>query len=45
MLIESLPGIHSGIGSEVREAFNDTSTTHIIAISGFKTSRMETMSV
>jgi len=30
-----LLGIESGISSEVRDAFNDTSTTHIIAISGF----------
>jgi hypothetical protein len=31
-----LPGIESGIRSELCEAANDTSTTHIIAISGFK---------
>ncbi len=36
MLIEPIPGIHSGIGSEVSQAFKDTSTNHIIAISGFK---------
>ena len=30
-----LLGIESGISSDVRDAFNDTSTTHIIAISGF----------
>ncbi len=36
MLIELLPGIDSGISSELREAFYDTNTTHIIAISGLK---------
>ena len=36
LLIELLSGIRSGIGSEVHEAFKDTGTTHIIAISGFK---------
>ncbi len=36
MLIELLPGIHSGIGSEVPQAFYNASATHIIAISGFK---------
>jgi competence protein ComEC len=35
LLAGILLGIESGISSEVREAFNDTSTTHIIAISGF----------
>lgn len=30
-----LLGIESGIADEVRQAFNDTGTTHIIAISGF----------
>jgi competence protein ComEC len=30
-----LLGIESGIDDEVRQAFNDTGTTHIIAISGF----------
>ena len=36
MLIELLPGIDSGFSSELREAFYDTNTTHIIAISGLK---------
>jgi competence protein ComEC len=36
LLAGILLGIESGISSNVREAFNDTSTTHIIAISGFK---------
>ena len=36
MLIELIPGIDSGISPEVPQAYNDTSTTHIIAISGFK---------
>ncbi len=36
MLIEPLPSIHSSIGSEVPQAFKDTRTNHIIAISGFK---------
>ncbi|MFV1858729.1 MAG: ComEC/Rec2 family competence protein [Anaerolineales bacterium] len=35
LLAGILLGIESGISSEVRDAFNDTSTTHIIAISGF----------
>jgi competence protein ComEC len=35
LLAGILLGIESGISSDVREAFNDTSTTHIIAISGF----------
>ena len=35
LLAGILLGIESGISSEVRQAFNDTSTTHIIAISGF----------
>ncbi|MFQ5943535.1 MAG: ComEC/Rec2 family competence protein [Anaerolineales bacterium] len=35
LLAGILLGIDSGISSEVRNAFNDTSTTHIIAISGF----------
>ncbi len=35
LLAGILLGVESGISSEVREAFNDTSTTHIIAISGF----------
>ncbi len=30
-----LLGVESGIDPELRQAFNDTSTTHIIAISGF----------
>ncbi len=36
LLIEPLPGIDSGISSEVPQTFKDTSTTRIIAISGFK---------
>ena len=35
LLAGILLGIESGISSETRDAFNDTSTTHIIAISGF----------
>lgn len=35
LLAGILLGVESGISSDVREAFNDTSTTHIIAISGF----------
>ncbi len=35
LLAGILLGIESGISSELRESFNDTSTTHIIAISGF----------
>jgi competence protein ComEC len=35
LLAGILLGIESGISSEVRQTFNDTSTTHIIAISGF----------
>lgn len=35
LLAGILLGVESGISEEVREAFNDTSTTHIIAISGF----------
>ncbi|MGH2621595.1 MAG: ComEC/Rec2 family competence protein [Anaerolineales bacterium] len=35
LLAGILLGIESGIDSEVREAFNVTGTTHIIAISGF----------
>ena len=35
LLAGILLGVESGISSELREAFNDTSTTHIIAISGF----------
>ena len=35
-MIELLPGIDGGISSEVPQAFNSASTTHIIAISGFK---------
>ncbi len=35
LLAGILLGIESGISSEVRDAFNETSTTHIIAISGF----------
>ncbi len=31
-----LLGIESGISPQVRQAFNATGTTHIIAISGFK---------
>lgn len=30
-----LLGVESGISPEVRQAFNDTGTTHVIAISGF----------
>jgi competence protein ComEC len=36
LLAGILLGIESGIAPEVREAFNRTGTTHIIAISGFK---------
>lgn len=36
LLVELLPGIHSCNGPEVPQAFKDTGTTHIIAISGFK---------
>jgi hypothetical protein len=36
LLIALLPGIDNGIRSEVCQAFNVTSTTHIIAISEFK---------
>jgi len=35
LLAGILLGIESGISAEVRDSFNDTSTTHIIAISGF----------
>jgi len=35
LLAGILLGIESGIDDEVRQAFNDTGTTHIIAISGF----------
>jgi competence protein ComEC len=35
LLAGILLGIESGISPEVRQAFNQTSTTHIIAISGF----------
>ena len=40
LLIELLPGIHSCVGSEVPQAFKDTSATHIITISGLKSWRM-----
>ena len=43
MLIELLPGIDSGISSELREAFYDTNTTHIIAISGLKMSSCDAL--
>ncbi len=36
LLLQLIPAIESGISSEMPEAFNDTSTTNIIAISGFK---------
>jgi len=36
LLIELFPGIHRCIGSEVAQTVKDTSTTHIIAISGFE---------
>lgn len=35
LLAGILLGVESGIHPELREAFNETSTTHIIAISGF----------
>ena len=35
LLAGILLGVESGIHPELRQAFNDTSTTHIIAISGF----------
>jgi len=41
LLIEFLPGIHNDIGSELHEASKDTTTTHIIAISGFKRPSVE----
>jgi hypothetical protein len=43
LLIELLPGIHSGIGSEVPQAFYNASATHIIAISGFKLSPIDAL--
>jgi competence protein ComEC len=36
-----LLGKESGIPPDLLEAYNRTGTTHIIAISGFKLSRME----
>ena len=41
LLVELLPGIHSYDGSEVPQAFKDTSTTNIITISGIKLSEMD----
>ncbi len=43
LLIELFPGIHSGIDSEVLQDFNDTSATHIIAISGFNMSSCDAL--
>ena len=43
MLTELLLGIHNGIGSEVPQAFKDTSANRIIAISGFKLFPIDTL--